>query len=833
MKVSLNTVKQYIDFELPPVDELVARINEQLGGVEEVTDLASKYKDVVIVRVVTCDKHPNADKLSVCLVDDSRIVEDVERDENGYVKVVCGAPNVRAGLFAAWLPPRSTVPSTYGTSEPFVLDARDLRGIKSNGMLAAADELDLGSDHTGIVEIDPEEWKPSKTEIKPGTSFAEAYGLDDMIIDIENKMFTHRPDCFGQLGVAREIAGILGHEFTSPAWYSDAPEFRSATGLDLEVINNAGEKVPRFMAVAIQDITIKPSPLWLRIELVRLGSKPINNIVDATNYAMLLTAQPTHAYDYDKLRGHTLGARLAESGEKTALLNGKTYELTPDDIVIVDGEGIVGLGGVMGGSDSEISEDTKNIVLECATFDMYTVRKTSMRHGLFTDAVTRFNKGQSPLQNNHVLGLLMMSVNDVASGEQASNVFDLRLAGNDSQSPIVVREEFVNERLGTHLSTDDMAKLLDNVEMHTSHETETEEHGKLLEVIPSFWRTDLELQEDIIEEIGRLHGFDKLPRELPTRSIKPAAINPIFVTKQRVREQLLRAGANEVLTYSFVHENVLTEAGQDAAQAYRLGNAISPDLQYYRLSLTPSLLDKIHMNIKAGHDEFALFEIGKAHRIGDVDGNGLPREYDRLGFVYAAKKSSGVAYFMAKRYLEQLTPDCQYVPLEDFAVEHEIFRQLVATFEPSRSAVVMYDDRFVGVVGEYRSAVAAAFKLPKYAAGFELFLSHLEKVTAYAYRPLSRFPSTSQDISLKTPADVSYAMLLSTITGALAGVAGDTIVDVKPVSVYQSDEDSSTKTTTIHIEFTNHGRTLTDSDITPIMDKIASDANKKLAAVRV
>lgn len=833
MKVSLNTIKQYIDFELPPVSELVARINDQLGGVEEVTDLASKYKEVVIVRVVTCEKHPNADKLSVCLIDDGGIVKDIERDESGYVKVVCGAPNVRADLFAAWLPPKSTVPASYGTSEPFVLDARDLRGIKSNGMLAAADELDLGTDHAGIIEIDPEEWKPSKTEIKAGASFAEAYGLDDMTIDIENKMFTHRPDCFGQLGVAREIAGILGHKFTSPAWYIDAPEFKPAAGLELTVTNDAGDKVPRFMAVAIQDVTIKPSPLWLRIELIRLGGKPINNIVDATNYVMLLTAQPTHAYDYDKLHGHILGARLAESGEKTTLLNGKTYELTPDDIVIVDGEGIVGLGGVMGGGNSEVSDTTKNIVLECANFDMYTVRKTSMRHGIFTDAVTRFNKGQSPLQNDHVLSLLMMSVNDVAGGEQASEVFDIQKYSEDHQEPIVTGEQFVNERLGTNLSIDEMAKLLNNVEIRTAPETEPEDYEKLLVVVPAFWRTDLELQEDVIEEVGRLYGFDKLPRELPTRSIMPAGINSIMATKQRVREQLLRAGANEVLTYSFVHENVLTKAGQDATQAYRLGNAISPDLQYYRLSLTPSLLDKVHMNIKSGHDEFALFEFGKAHRIGDVDGNGLPREYGRLAFVYADKKSNEVAYFVAKHYLEQLTPNCQYIPLKDFTIEHEIFRQLVATFEPTRSAVIMDDDRFVGVVGEYKASAAAGFKLPKSTAGFELFISHLEKITPKAYRPLSRFPSTSQDISLKTSVDVSYAALHDSLGGALAEVVGDTIVDLKPVSAYQSVDDGSTKTTTFHLEFTNHERTLTDKDITPIMDAIALDANKKLAATRV
>jgi phenylalanyl-tRNA synthetase beta chain len=269
-----------------------------------------------------------------------------------------------------------------------------------------------------FLRLNSSEWKPTSEEVKPGASFAKVYGLDDTIIDIENKMFTHRPDLFGQLGVAREIAGSLGHQFTSPEWYLSAPEFEVVEGLELEVFNEAIEKVPRFMAVAMKDIEVKQSPLWLQCALVAMGSKPINNIVDVTNYIMLLTAQPVHAYDYDKLRGRKLGVRMAANGEKADLLNGKTYELTEDDIVIVDGEGVGGLGGIMGGGNSEVSADTKNIVLEVANFDMYTVRKSSMRHGVFTDALTRFNKGQSPLQNDRVLHLLMMSIKDVSSANR-------------------------------------------------------------------------------------------------------------------------------------------------------------------------------------------------------------------------------------------------------------------------------------------------------------------------------------------------------------------------------------------------------------------------------
>ncbi|HSW90681.1 MAG TPA: phenylalanine--tRNA ligase beta subunit-related protein, partial [Candidatus Saccharimonadales bacterium] len=387
MKVSLNAVKQYIDFELPPVDELVKRINEQLGGIEEIIDLGARYKGAVIVRVTECDKHENSDHLHKCLVDDGGVTPNVERNERGLVQVLTGAPNVHKDMLAVWLPPKTIVPETFDTTEPFMLESRNMRGAMSHGMLASARELAIGDAHEGIIDITNERPAEGGKPVQPGSLFADAFGLNDTIIDIENKMFTHRPDGFGQLGVAREIAGILGYKFTSPEWYINQPSFASANGLDLEVFNDAPELVPRFMTMAIDGVEVKESPLWLQCALTTMGSRPINNIVDATNYIMLTTAQPTHAYDYDKLRGHRLGARMAHSGESITLLNDKTYQLHDTDIVIADGEGPVGLAGIMGGGESEVDKSTTRIVLEVATFDMYAVRKSSMRHGVFTDAL--------------------------------------------------------------------------------------------------------------------------------------------------------------------------------------------------------------------------------------------------------------------------------------------------------------------------------------------------------------------------------------------------------------------------------------------------------------
>lgn len=821
MRVSLNTIRQYIDFELPPVDELVAKINAQLGGVEEVIDLAPKYKDAKIVKVVECEKHPNADRLNVCKIDDG---------SGELIQVVCGAPNVHAGMFAVWLPPESIVPSTYGTNDEFKLGARELRGVMSNGMLAAGDELAINNDHDGIIEIDPNEWKPNDIEIKPGISFAAAYGLDDQIIDIENKMFTHRPDLFGQIGVAREIAGILGHTFKSPEWYMKIPEFANVSSLPLAVFNDAIEKVPRFMAVVLKDVEVKPSPLWLQIELVRLGSKAINNIVDVTNYVMLLTAQPTHAYDYDKLRGTKLGARMAKPGEKATLLNGKTYELDENDIVIADGEGVIGLGGIMGGLESEVSNETKNIVLEVANFDMYAVRKSSMRHGIFTDALTRFNKGQSPLQNDHVLNLLMMSVRDVAGGEQASDIHDV---GEPTwPDTIRVTDKFINERLGLTLQNADIKTLLGNVEVQVDS---PDDHDTYLEVFPPFWRTDLELPEDIVEEVGRLHGFGKLPRELPTRRIKPTAKNTQRELKQRIRERLAKAGANEVLTYSFVHERVLKNAQQNAEKAYRLSNALSPDLQYYRLSVLPSLLEKVHMNSKAGVDTFTLFEIGKAHHKDTLDDENLPREFERVAGVYANKKKpEGAPYFQVKRSIGQLVDyeNIRFQPLSEFDFgDHDVLKQLAAPFEPKRSAFIWNGEKFGGVVGELKQSVQKAFKLPENTAAFELFLSFIEGAEkADLYRPLSKYPSLTQDISLKVANEVPYAALQSVVEESLTRSSTGMTAELSPVAVYQSKNDLSTKTITFRIKVTSFDRTLREEEVTSLVRTVAEAAKQALAA---
>ena len=838
MKVSLNVIKQLINFELPPVDELAQLINRQLGKVDRVENLAERYRGARVVRVVECAKHPNADRLSVTKIDDGMAVPDVPRDENGLVQVVCGAPNVQADMWAVWLPPASTVPASMLEGEPFMLDARKLRGVLSQGMLAAADELAIGTDHEGIVALTPRDL-PAGKALQPGADFATLFGLDDYVLDIENKMFTHRPDCFGQLGVAREIAGILHQPFTSPAWYNLEQVFGDGDGLPLTVSNDIPQLVPRFMAVAIRGVQVAPSPFWLQCQLVAMGAKPINNIVDATNYVMLMTAQPTHAYDYDTLQGGQLGVRMARQGETLALLSGKTIELTPDDIVIADGQGPVALGGIMGGSRTEVSATPTTIVLECATFDMYAVRKMAMRHGVFTDALARFNKGQSPLQNAAVLNRLIGMV----GGEQASHVVDSKpfasgaagtldeyFAGKYEPATIDITSRFINQRLGSHLTENDICTLLNNVEIH-SHGPE-KELGYICLQVP-FWRTDLETKEDIVEEVGRLHGFDTVPRQLPMRRIQPARKNPRRELRRVVREALARAGANEVLSYSFVHERVLRGAGQDPAQAFRLSNALSPDLQYYRLSVLPSLLDKVHANIKAGHSEFMLFEIGKGHTKARMGKDGLPAEQSLIDLVYSSKKPrAGAAFYHVRATLDQLARDSGltlvYTPVTATPDD-----PVYAPFDSNRSAHIWVESseaagqpkrQLIGVVGELRPAVVKHFKLPDYTAAASLRLDVMEQVwrdTVVHYQPMSRYPTTARDISIQTSIEVTYDELMQAVSSAITWASETypdvTIRDLTPLSIYKATPDASHQTTTFRLTLSSSQATLSAERVRSII----------------
>jgi phenylalanyl-tRNA synthetase beta chain len=840
MKFSLNLAQYYsvVDFKSIPHREIIKRIGAQLGAVEDYTDWSSIYDGIVIAKILSCEKHPNADKLQVCEIDDRGVTKDVERNERGNVQVVCGAPNARAGLLVAWLPPGTIVPTSRFENEPFELSVRDIRGVVSNGMLASSKELAVGDDHDGILEVD----KDSEfSNINPGDSLSQVLNLDDFVIDCENKMFTHRPDCFGNIGITRELVGICGMKFESPDWYlSRTQEASYLETTPYEVTNRIPDLVPRFMTQYIEGVRVGKGPTWRQALLKRIGIKSVNSIVDISNYYMHLTAQPTHAFDYDKLvrlagvQSIELAPRLANEGERLTVLGGKQITLSKDDIVIACNDIPIALAGVIGGAESEVDINTKNLVVECATFDMYAIRRTAMRHGLFTDAVTRYNKGQSPRQNAVVLAKITSDICSETSGRAAIATDTNPELTNNHYKSLDVTVAFVNTRLGCDIAATEMQKILENVEF------DVELADDVLKIQVPFWRMDVSIPEDIVEEVGRLYGYGKVRAVLPARSSKPAAKNKSIEIKKDIRNILSRAGANEVLTYSFVHGGLIDKVGQDKQQAYHLRNAISPDLQYYRISLTPSLLAKVNANIRSGCDDFAIFEIGKAHIKNHNDSDGLPKEFERLSFVVASSVDRpDSAYFTAKNFLvnllNQLEVNSTTVFTTQDSPERDSVDQAATYYQPGRSAVVSLDGEVIGRVGEYNVEVCKALKLPSFCAGFEISTEILGRhISGSAnYSPISKYPSIHQDISLRVRLDVSYQQLHDILLQEIDTKKEDHAeVKITPIDIYQGD-DHEYKNFAFRLSLVSHIRTLTTEEVNTLLDNIANRAHELCGAVRL
>ncbi len=809
-----------------PVDELATLIGARLVEIEEVIDLGAKYKDVLVARVVTSDKHEDSDHLNVVKLDDGGAAQGVERDENGYVQVVCGAPNMRAGLLVAWLPPGATAPETYGTAEPFVLGMRPLRGVMSNGMIASARELALFDDHEGILELDK--------DLAPGSSFAAGYELDDYLLDIENKSLTHRPDTFGIIGFAREVAAIQGRGFTTPDWLADiAPQLGEATDVQAPTVTiDDPELSARYQAIVLSGANGQAkSPLQVQTYLSRVGVRPISAVVDVTNYLMMLTGQPLHAFDHDKLVAVGGGradihVRAGRENETLKLLDGRTITLAPGDIVIAAGDTAVALAGAMGGADTEIDDTTKNIIVESATFNLYNLRATQMRHGIFSEAITRFTKGQPAELTAPVLANAVQLMDEWTGAHAVTTVAEAYPGKRDVQ-PIDLSIAQVNDTLGSQLTASAIETTLKNVEFDVLGDDET------ASVTHPYWRADIHIPEDLMEEIGRLNGFDDIEPTLPLRDFTAVRPTDFDTLRAKLRQVLVCAGANEVLTYSFVHGDILQKAGQKLEDSYRITNSISPDLQYYRQSLTPSLLTHVHANQKQGFDDFALFELNKTHpKQHGLTSENVPVEVDMLALTVARKKAAGAPYYQAKKLLDYLATmlglQLTYAPFDS-----DPNYPVAAPFEYRRSAIVAdkASGTMLGIVGEYKKSTSKAFKLPDYAGGFELNTTEILKVTSQlpsSYTPLSRYPGTERDICFQVAADVVYAHITDAAAEVLAGVALET--SLSPVDIYQPQGDAQ-KRITIRIKLTSHEKTLTGDEVNAVIDQVASAVTARTNAV--
>ena len=827
MIISVNWLKKFVP-DLPEIDELSKLIGARLVEIESIENLNEKYKDVVIARVISAKKVEGSDHLNLCKIDDGGKRDGVERDENGFIQVVCGAPNVREGLFVAWLPPKAIVPETFG-GENFQLSARKLMSNMSNGMIASLRELGLGDEHDGILEISPEAFENG---LQAGDSFAEKFELNDYLLEVENKSLTHRPDCFGIIGFAREVAGILGQKFVEPDFIKQS-DFGFEVNNDKSIMVDAqdSEICERYTAAVfdVSDISKNPNLTLEKTYLLRSGMRPIDVITDLANELMLETGQPLHTFDFDKLvkingsENVKMTVRKAFENEELELLDGRKIKMSQNDIVIAtgeNGENAVALAGAMGGKSTEIDENTTRILVESATFNLYNLRNTQMRHGIFSEAITRFTKGVPEMMSRKVLDLFGVQLLALG-GKSLSEIADSKGDFYYNKSEISVSKDKINQILGTNFSSEEIQKTLENVGILTKNDnSETF-------VVP-FWRNDLHIEEDLIEEVGRLNGYDNIKLQLPKRTFRAVKKAKIDLLQSEIREILVSSGANEILTYTFVHGDLLKKAGQDPKNAYKIINSISPELQYYRQTLTPSLLSKVNQNIRAGFSEFAIFEMNKiTEKTLGLNEENVPFEQKKLAFIYTKNKGENT-FFEAKNYAEFLF---NKLGLKVKFIKFDLSKSPLSTeFEPKRSALIQISnsegEKILGVIGEFKKKIQKALKLPESTAGFELDLGILLENTgrtSVKIKDFSKFQSVERDISINVDESRQFAEIFD-IFKDISSEFKDVEIETLPIDIFNNGD--GTKNISIRFKITPFEKTLNGDEIRDIMQKIEEKAVK-------
>ena len=827
MIISVNWLKKFVP-DLPEIDELSKLIGARLVEIESIENLNEKYKDVIIARVISAKKVEGSDHLNLCKIDDGGKRDGVERDENGFIQVVCGAPNVREGLFVAWLPPKAIVPETFG-GENFQLSARKLMGNMSNGMIASLRELGLGDEHNGILEISPEVFENG---LQAGDSFAEKFELNDYLLEVENKSLTHRPDCFGIIGFAREVAGILGQKFVEPDFIKQS-DFGFAINNDKSIVVDVqdSEICERYTAAIfdVSDILKNPNLTLEKTYLLRSGMRPIDAITDLANELMLETGQPLHTFDFDKLveingsKNIKMTIRKAFENEELELLDGRKIKMSQNDIVIAtgeNGENAVALAGAMGGKSTEIDENTTRILVESATFNLYNLRNTQMRHGIFSEAITRFTKGVPEMMSRKVLDLFGTELLALG-GKSLSEIVDSKGDFYYNKSEISVSKDKINQILGTNFSSEEIQKTLENVGILTKNDNPE------IFVVP-FWRNDLHIEEDLIEEVGRLNGYDNIKLQLPKRTFRAVKKAKIDLLQSEIREILASSGANEILTYTFVHGDLLEKVGQDSKNAYKIVNSISPELQYYRQTLMPSLLSKVNQNIRAGFSEFAIFEMNKiTEKSLGLNEENVPFERKKLAFVYTKNKGEN-AFFEAKNYAEFLF---KKLGVKVEFVKFDLSKSPLSTeFEPKRSALIKISDsegeKILGVIGEFKKKIQKALKLPESTAGFELDLGILlENMgrTNVKIKAFSKFQSVERDISINVDETQQFAEIFG-IFENISSEFKNVEIEISPIDIFNNGD--GTKNISIRFKITPFEKTLTGDEIREIMQKIEEKAVK-------
>ena len=819
MNVTLNWLKNYIDFELSP-SELADRLTMLGVEVESVKQLGAELEGVVVGSVGSIKPHPNADKLVLCQVDIGETEE---------LQIVCGAPNVREGMLA----PVATIGATLPIG--LTIKRAKLRGETSYGMLCSEKELGLSEDAAGLMEL------PTDTPL--GTSISEALGLDDVVFELE--ITPNRPDCLSLIGVAREIRAETGNALKLPQvdFNEDATDIREITSVTIE----APDLCPRYAARVIRGIKVGQSPAWLQQRLESVGVGVINNIVDITNFVLMEYGQPLHAFDYHKLTENRIVVRRAAGHENLITLDEIDRELTPDMLVIADAEKPVALAGIMGGYDSEITETTSDVLLESAYFNPSSIRATAKALGISTEASYRFERGADIGAVLAALDRAAQLIAELAGGTICKGVVDV-YPGQQPLTAIQLRPERVNFILGTTLDTPEMVQILSNLgfdvkangpgnyqagegTLKKSAETPKQipsSKNPLQVTVPTF-RSDVTREIDLIEEIARVYGYDNIPTTLPKGDIPIPAPNPSTEVRKHIKHFLLAAGMMEAINYSFCDPNCFDKirfaADHPLRDVLKLQNPLSPEMSVLRTTLIPSLLENAQHNRNHQIDTIALFEIGSV-----FIRNSAEKEPERVTGIFAGQVGDGVYsnpyrepdFYDIKGLVEGILEVCGIV---DYTLE----KTDAPTFHPGRNAAVLSSNRQIGIFGEAHPEVLENYDLPYKAYLFDFDMEALVDAAIFTKRfePISVYPKVERDLAIV----VDKAVLSDMPTGLIYATGGELVESVRLFDVYEGEQvPEGKKSLAYAITYHSATETLTDKAVNTLHDKVVKRLNQELGA---
>ncbi|MBW1989295.1 MAG: phenylalanine--tRNA ligase subunit beta [Deltaproteobacteria bacterium] len=801
MIISYGWLSQYVD--LPSSPEELSRFLTMAGlEVEAVWDRFAFLDTVVVGRILSCSPHPNADKLSLCQVEAG----------DRTVTVVCGAPNAAEGIAAPLALPGTRLPD--GT----VVAAADIRGQRSEGMLCSQWELGLGQDASGLMELAEPHFV--------GEPLNKVLSLSDPCLELS--ITPNRPDCLSLLGVAREVAAATGQTVKPPDPSLPAGEGDIAGETSITI--DAPELCPRYSARMVRGIRVGPSPFWLADRLISVGQRPINNIVDVTNYVMLETGQPLHAFDFDLLEEGRIVVRTAKKGERFTTLDSRENELSEGMLLICDGKKPVALAGVMGGKNSEVSETTTNVLIESAHFDPASIRKTARRLGYHTEASHRFERGTDPDGTLFAADRAARLMLECAGGTLVQGVADAHPLPR--QVPrIKLSVKRVNAVLGTDIPDAKVRELLGAASMEI-----VEDHGDLLTVSPPGFRPDVTRPEDLVEEVARLWGYDNIPVTSPTALMDAPPAQPGRDFAQAVQELAVGMGFWQTIQYSFASadspDRLDLPEGDDRRRMLPIRNPLTEDQAVMRTSLLPGLLDTVARNINMNNRDLWLFEMGKVF-FSNQGRDVLPDEHDVLALVMTGSRPGGMwgqkpvpcDFYDMKGACEEL--------LLRLGAENPVFSPLDASdcgpLRPGRSARVTCGGDSPGVVGEVKPQVAAAWgvKVPVYYAEFAMDRLLAACTGKVRYRPLPKFPATSRDVTLILDKRIRAGDVLA----RAAGAGHEWVEDARVVDLYEGDpvpEDK--KSLSVRITYRSSERTLLDEEVNELHQSICEDLIRAFGA---